>query len=143
MRLTTFTDYSLRVIIYLGLRRGELNTISDIAQAYKISENHLMKVVHHLAQLGFVETIRGKSGGMRLAQDPESIKMGELIRHTEGDSELLPCVNTTSSCCIQPSCNMVQILREAQCALYAVLDRYTLADLLLNKVSLSEILIHK
>jgi len=143
MHFSTFTDYSLRVVMYLGLRRERLTTISDIAHSYKISENHLMKVVHHLARLGFVETIRGNKGGMRLARAPENINLGELIRHTEGGGGLLPCLDTKSPCCIQPSCDMIRILREAQDALYAVLDRYSLADLLLNDAALSKILFHR
>jgi Rrf2 family nitric oxide-sensitive transcriptional repressor len=140
MRLTTYTDYSLRVLIYLGLQRDKLTTIADIAHAYGISENHLMKVVHGLAQRGDVETVRGKGGGMRLARKPEDINIGETIRATEGEGGLLACVEAESDCCIQQACTLIGILKEAQTALYAVLDRYTLADLLQRDAPLIAIL---
>ena len=142
MHLTTFSDYSMRVLIYLGLRRDGLVTISDIAKAYGISENHLMKVVHQLAQGGFVETVRGKGGGMRLAREPHEINLGELIRITEGDTGLLACLEGQGSCCIQSACNLIGILREAQTALFTVLEKYTLADLLEREQPLSQILMH-
>jgi Rrf2 family nitric oxide-sensitive transcriptional repressor len=130
MRLTTFTDYTLRVLIYLGLHQDRLVTIADIARAYGISENHLMKVVHGLAQRGDIETVRGKGGGMRLARLPQAINIGKTIRATEGYGGLLGCIDGNSDCCIQGTCALIGILREAQNALYAVLDRHTLADLL-------------
>lgn len=142
MRLTTFSDYSMRVIMYLGLQHGQLVTISDIAQAYNISENHLTKVVHHLAQRGYVETVRGKGGGLRLVRDPKTINIGEMIRDSEGDTGLLPCLDTDETCCIQPSCKLMGMLREAQVALFAVLDKYTLADLLQQEASLAQILMY-
>jgi Rrf2 family nitric oxide-sensitive transcriptional repressor len=130
MRLTTFSDYSIRVIMYLGVQQGRLVKISDIANAYNISENHLTKVVHHLSQRSYIETVRGKGGGLRLVRDPKTINIGEIIRDTEGDAGFLPCLDTEGACCIQSSCKLMGILREAQIALYAVLDKYTLADLL-------------
>ena len=142
MRLTTFSDYSMRVIMYLGLQHGQLVTISDIAKAYHISENHLTKVVHHLAQRGYVETVRGKGGGLRLVRDPGTINIGEMIRDAEGDTGLLPCLDTHDTCCIQSACKLRGILREAQVALYAVLDKYTLADLLQQEAPLAQILMH-
>ena len=143
MRLTTFTDYTLRVLIYLGLRQDRLVTIADIAQAYGISENHLMKVVHGLAQRGDIETVRGKGGGMRLARLPQAINIGETIRATEGDGGLLSCIDGKSDCCIQGTCALVGILREAQDALYTVLDRYTLANLLQEESGLKELLVSR
>lgn len=132
----------MRVMMYLGLQHGQLVTISDIAQAYNISENHLMKVVHHLAQRGYIETVRGKGGGLRLVREPNTVNIGEMIRYSEGDTGLLPCLDTKGTCCIRPSCKLVSILREAQVALFAVLDKYTLADLLQQEESLTHILIH-
>lgn len=142
MRLTSFSDYCMRVIMYLGLQHGQLVTISDIARAYSISENHLSKVAHYLAQRGYVETVRGKGGGLRLVRDPKTINIGEVIRDSEGDTGFLPCSHTGGTCCIQPSCKLIGILGEAQVALFAVLDKYTLADLLLNEAPLTSILMH-
>jgi Rrf2 family nitric oxide-sensitive transcriptional repressor len=142
MHLTTFSDYSMRVMMYLGLQHGQLATIAEIAQAYNISENHLTKVVHQLAQRGYVETVRGKGGGLRLARDPKTVNIGEMIRDSEGDTGLLPCVDSQSACCIQPACKLMGILREAQAALFEVLDKYTLADLLSQEEPLARILFH-
>ena len=142
MHLTIFTDYTMRVLIYLGLRRDGLVTISDIAKAYGISENHLMKVVHQLAQRGYIETVRGKGGGMRLAREPQDINLGQLIRQTEGDASLLECLEGNGTCCIQSTCSLVGILREAQTALFTVLEKYTLANLLQNNQPLTQILFH-
>ncbi len=140
MRLTTFSDYSLRVMMYLGLRHGQLTTIADIAQAYDISENHLTKVVHHLAVRGYVETVRGKGGGLRMTREPSTVNLGELVRHTEGDSGLLPCLDNEGTCCIQGCCRLMGILREAHAALFAVLDKYTMADLLHSEQMLAQML---
>lgn len=140
MRLTTFSDYSLRVLIYLGIQHENLTTIASIAKAYQISENHLTKVVHHLAQRGYIETIRGKGGGMRLAKAPEDINIGKLVRDTEGDTGLLPCVDGEGDCCIIPACRLIGILHESLEALYQVLEKYTLADLLVKKAPLARIL---
>lgn len=142
MQLTTFSDYSMRVMMYLGLRHGKLATISEIAQAYKISENHLTKVVHHLARLGYVETVRGKGGGLRLVLLPATVNIGKMLRDSEGGSSLLPCLTKEDECCIQRSCQLTGILREAEDALFAVLDKYTLADLLFKEVPLANILFH-
>lgn len=142
MRLTTFSDYSIRVIMYLGIQHGELVKISDIANAYDISENHLTKVVHQLAQKKYIETVRGKGGGLRLVRDPKTINIGEMIRDSEGDAGFLPCLVSEGACCIQSTCKLMGILREAQVALYAVLDKYTLADLLTPQERLVRILIN-
>jgi Rrf2 family nitric oxide-sensitive transcriptional repressor len=142
MQLSTFSDYSMRVMMFLGLQHGQLATISDIAKAYAISENHLMKVVHHLAQHGYVETVRGKGGGLRLVRAPITVNIGEMLRASENNTGLLPCLNSENECCIQISCKLMGILSEAQTALFKVLDKYTLADLLKQEDSLALILIH-
>ena len=141
MRLTTFSDYCVRTLIYLGLNPGERVTISDVAGAYAISENHLMKVVNFLGQQGCVETARGKGGGMRLARAPQDINIGELLFAAEGHEGLLECVDGPSSCRIQPACNLIGILVKAQAAMFAVLDEYTLADLLCQEERLGRILL--
>ncbi len=143
MQLSTFTDYTMRTLVYLGLQKGKLVTIASIAKAYEISENHLMKVVYQLGQSGYVETVRGKGGGLRLAQEASSINIGALIRQTEGNASLLDCLDGESTCCIQHACKLQAILRETQDAMYAVLCQYTLADLLQQNESLALIFISK
>lgn len=141
MRLTTFSDYTLRVLIYLGLRRGGLATIAEIANAYAISKNHLMKVVNELGARGYVETVRGKGGGLRLKMSAEEISIGAVLRESEADTTLVECFDKKSSdCCIAPACIARGILRDAQEAFYGVLDEYSLADLLQSRQRLSAIL---
>ncbi|HXS51707.1 MAG TPA: Rrf2 family transcriptional regulator [Usitatibacter sp.] len=139
MRLTTFSDYSLRVLIYLGVREGRLATVSDIAAVYGISANHLMKVVHHLARHGYVETLRGKGGGMRLARTPAGINLGELVRGSE-ERRLVECFEADSSCRIEAACALRGILGEALESFFGVLDRHTLADLLVHERKLAKVL---
>ncbi len=130
MRLRSFSDYSLRVLMYLGVQPDRLATIAEIAAAHEISENHLMKVVHQLGCGGYIETVRGKGGGMRLARAPRDIVLGDVIRQAEGDFALVECFTENSSCRIQPACRLHGILDEALSAMFLVLDDYTLADLL-------------
>jgi Rrf2 family nitric oxide-sensitive transcriptional repressor len=138
MRLSSFSDYSLRVLMYLGVHVGRLATISEIAAAYGISDNHLMKVVHQLGRMGYVETVRGKGGGMRLGRQPGEIRLGEVIRQTEIDWALVECFATGANCQIQMACRLPPILDEALAAMFAVLDKYTLADLLLCPQDLTQ-----
>jgi Rrf2 family nitric oxide-sensitive transcriptional repressor len=139
MRLTRFTDYILRVLIYLGAHRddGRLVTIRDIATAYGISENHLMKVVHHLAKQGYVQTTRGKGGGMRLALEPEQINLGAVVRGSEEDLAVVECFEEGNpKCPIVPACTLRGVLGRALRAFFEVLDDKTLADLLQPKAEL-------
>ncbi len=138
MRLTTYTDYALRVLMYLGLRGDELSTIQEIAEQYGISKNHLMKLVHVLGRLGYVETIRGKNGGLRLARRPEAITVGEIIRRMEPDMALVECFRTTDvHCRIVRTCILQNALGEALSRFLETLDGYTLADLLAPAEDLS------
>jgi Rrf2 family transcriptional regulator, nitric oxide-sensitive transcriptional repressor len=141
MRLTRFSDYSLRVLMYLALREPELGTIAEIADHYGISENHLMKVVHGLAQLAFVTSLRGHGGGLRLAKPPTEISVGEVVRATEADTALVECFNRESNACvITQACTLRHALAKAQEAFYATLDDVTLADLVRPKARLSKLL---
>jgi Rrf2 family nitric oxide-sensitive transcriptional repressor len=141
MRLTTFSDYTLRVLMYLGVRGDELATIAEIAAAYGISENHLMKVVHHLARHGYVETLRGKGGGLHLAMPAQEIRVGDVVRGTEENLALVECFDVErSACSIEPVCVLKRILGKATDAFFAELDQYTLADLLRPAPRLTRIL---
>ncbi|HEX5327158.1 MAG TPA: Rrf2 family transcriptional regulator [Acetobacteraceae bacterium] len=140
MRLTSFTDYTLRALIYLGLHGSELTTIADIAAAYDISANHLMKVVHQLALAGDVETVRGQHGGIRLARAPEAINIGRVVRRSEADLELVECFGAAGCCAIQECCVLKGAVAEALAAFLRVLDRYTLADLIAPRQRLAELL---
>jgi Rrf2 family nitric oxide-sensitive transcriptional repressor len=130
MRLTVYTDYSLRMLIYLAAAGERVSTIAEIAAAYDIPKNHLTKVAHQLGLAGFVETLRGKRGGLRLARPPEAIGLGAVVRQTETDMALVPCFEPLCAPCpILPACGLRGALQEAQQAFLAVLDRYTLAEL--------------
>ncbi len=141
VRLTVYTDYSLRTLMYLGVRgREHLVTIQEIADAYQISKNHLMKVTYDLGQHGYIETIRGRGGGIRLALDPAQINIGEVVRKTEEDFHIVECFNPESNLCkISPECRLKFALAEALKAYLAVLDSYTLADVLVSTDILSEL----
>lgn len=128
MRLTNYTDYALRTLIYLAFSEPNLATIAEISRAYGISENHLVKVVHHLGRLDLVKTSRGRGGGLRLALAPRQINVGQVVRNMEDDLALVECF-AHGNCVITPTCHLRGILGEALAAFMAVLDRYTLADL--------------
>lgn len=131
MQLTRFTDYSLRVLIYLGLQQDRLVTISEIASTFGISQNHLMKVVHRLGTQGHIETVRGKGGGMRLARRPELINIGLVVRDTEENMDIAECFGTGgSNCFLLPACVLKTALTEARQSFLATLDLYHLSDLL-------------
>lgn len=141
VRLTVYTDYSLRVLMYLALKDGGLATIAEVADAYGVSKAHLNKVVHQLGLAGYVETTRGKGGGLRLARPAEAIGLGDVIRHVEPDMALVPCFEPAhGSCPIVPACGLRGALHEARQAFLAVLDRYSLADLLRRRTELATLL---
>src|SRR5208337_1614850 len=130
MKLTLYTDYSLRALLYLSHKDGTPATISEIADFYRISRNHLVKVVHNLGLLGFVETTRGKNGGIKLAKDAELISIGDVVRKTEPDLNLLECFDPhTDHCTITTVCRLKGIMFDAKSVFMAELDRHTLADI--------------
>lgn len=130
MHITRYTDYSLRVLIYLAVQGDRLATIQEIADSYDISKNHLMKVVHQLNKKGYIETIRGKKGGMRLHMAPSDINIGILVRETEQDLSIMECFSAKNACKITPVCGLKSMFGEALKAFLEVLDKYTLADVI-------------
>lgn len=126
MRLTRFTDFAVRVMLYLATHEGRLCSIGEIAQVHGISQNHLMKVVSDLAAAGFVQSLRGRSGGIRLARPAAEINAGALVRHTEGRVDLVGC----GECILALSCGMACVFREAVEHFFLTLDRYSLAEVM-------------
>jgi Rrf2 family nitric oxide-sensitive transcriptional repressor len=141
MRLTSFTDYSLRVLLYLAAHPDNRATIAEIAGAFGISENHLMKVAHFLGKENFLTTSRGKNGGLSLARPAEKINLGQVVRLTEVRALPAECFDrSTNTCVITPVCQLKGALMEAVKAFNAALDRYTLADVVGNRDALGKIL---
>ena len=137
MRLTRYTDYGLRVLLYLGSRPDDLCSIGEISRGYGISQNHLMKVVNDLGRAGYVASTRGRSGGIRLGRKPEDINVGVAVRELECDFDLVEC----GACVIAPVCGLTGVLADAMRAFFSVLDRYTLADLLSNRDQLRSVFV--
>lgn len=140
MRLTQFTDYAIRVLIHAALNEGANSTVNAIATGYGISRNHLLKVVKDLARLGYIETTRGKHGGVRLARPAKDVRLGQLVRQTEGDMALVECLGPDNRCPITGKCGATGVLDEARAAFIATLDRYTLADIVQQKDPLRAVL---
>lgn len=136
MRLTRYTDYSLRVLIHLALHDERLCSIGEIARAYDVSHNHLMKVVNALARDGFVETVRGRAGGMRLARSADKISVGEVVRRTEEGFDLAEC----SGCSLSPACGLTNVLAKGVQAMMAVFDAFTIADLLTDRIAMRRLM---
>jgi len=140
MRLTTFTDYSLRVLIYVAARPATRATIGEIATSFGISEHHLTKVVHSLGKSGFLVNVRGRGGGLTLARAPREINIGAVVRVTEGAAQPAECFAPDSQCTIARVCKLRGVLSEAVDAFYGILDRYTLDDLVRNRAPLSRVM---
>ncbi|TAA73603.1 RrF2 family transcriptional regulator [Planococcus salinarum] len=142
MRLTMYTDFSLRILLYLGSKEaGTLSTVQEISSAYNISKNHLMKVTFELGKAGFIRTVRGRNGGIQLADAPENINIGTVVRKMEDDFHLVECFDREHNRCpIAPVCGLRGVLGQALHAYLSVLDGYTLEDLLVNRQGLREIL---
>ncbi|MFA0813396.1 RrF2 family transcriptional regulator [Microbulbifer epialgicus] len=132
MKITRFTDYSLRVLMYLAVQDQDLVTIRGVAERYGISKNHLMKVVQELNAKGYLIATRGKYGGIRLSRAPEHINVGQLVRSMEKDSTLVECFGPNNQCVITPACQLKQMFAEAMESFFTCLDQYTLADLILD-----------
>ena len=133
MRLTLNTDYALRMLMLLALEGNQPHTIEEVARRYGISHNHLMKVAQTLVQAGFVESLRGRGGGLRLARDSGTISLGAVVRETEDGFALVECFDKErNTCVIARACELRHPLQEALHAFLAVLDRYSLADLVGN-----------
>jgi Rrf2 family nitric oxide-sensitive transcriptional repressor len=136
VRLTLYTDYSIRVLVFLTARTEGLSSISEISETYGISKNHLMKVVQELGKAGLINTVRGRSGGIKLARPASKISVGEVVRLTEDGFDLVDC----GSCIIAKACGIRGILKEATQAFLAVLDRYTFGDLPKSELNILDIL---
>ena len=140
MRLTSFTDYSLRVLLFLATAPEGRGTIADVARTYRISENHVVKVVHRLGRHGLLANARGRGGGLRLARAPELINVGHVVRITEEPSVLVECFDAEGNCAITGACRLAGVLAKAHAAFYEVLDGFTLADLIERPRRLTQIL---
>lgn len=132
MRLTNFSDYALRLLMYAAVRKDSLITIEEVSGIYGISRAHLMKIANALTRAGYLKAVRGRSGGLALAKPPNRIGLGEVIRATEPDFTLVECFGVGNECVITRSCRLRGILHEGLDAFNAVLDKYTLADLMLR-----------
>jgi Rrf2 family nitric oxide-sensitive transcriptional repressor len=132
MRLTNFSDYALRLLMYAAVHKDNLITIEEVSGIYGISRAHLMKIANTLTRAGYLKAVRGRSGGLALAKPPNKIGLGEVIRATEPDFTLVECFGAGNECVITRSCRLRGILHEGLDAFNAVLDKYTLADLMLR-----------
>jgi Rrf2 family nitric oxide-sensitive transcriptional repressor len=133
MRLASFSDYSLRVLIFLALKGEELSTVAEISESYHISRNHLVKVVHNLSRLGLINSFKGKGGGICLAEKPSNINIGKILQTLEADSLLIDCFNNQGNCVLEPSCKLKVFLKEAESSFFETLKKYTLSDLVSNR----------
>ncbi|WP_119355162.1 RrF2 family transcriptional regulator [Azohydromonas sediminis] len=130
MRLTQMTDFALRLLMYVARHDDRLVTIAEVAQAHGLSEAHLMKITHQLAQAGYLETVRGKGGGMRLARPPAQIRLGAVVRDVEPDFTLVECFGSGNQCTLSGGCRLAGVIHDALQAFLARLDAHTLADML-------------
>ena len=141
MRLTTYSDYALRMLMYLALKEDRLATIAEIAASYDISVNHLMKVAHQLGVAGYVETVRGRGGGLRLAKPPKAIGLADVVRYTEPDMAIASCFEPLDMpCAIGSCCVLRSALSKARDAFMEVLEGYSLADLARPRARLARLL---
>ena len=141
MQLTKHTDYALRVLMYLAHKGDALSTIREISGLYRLPQNHLMKIVNRLAKHGYVTTVRGKGGGLKLARPPERINVGEVVRNTEETLYVVECLagGYAGDCGLASSCRLKSVLLDAQKAFFAELDRHTLKDLAPRRTNASTV----
>jgi Rrf2 family nitric oxide-sensitive transcriptional repressor len=143
VRLTLHTDFALRVLIHAGLKDGELTTIKEIAQTFGISKAHLMKVVNDLGHRGYLDTVRGRNGGIPLMREPRHINIGQVVRDTEDQLNVIGCLEHKDYCPIERVCVLRGALRNATEAFLAILDGHTLADLIKPQRVLSSLLLNR
>ncbi|MGD2118326.1 MAG: Rrf2 family transcriptional regulator [Chromatiales bacterium] len=130
MHLTTYTDYSLRVLIYLKINEGKLCHVAEVSDYFQISKNHIMKVVNNMAHLGLIDSVRGKGGGIRLNPQANDQKIGDLVRQLEPEKMLVQCVNKEGKLCeVAPICKLTAVLDGALDGFYGELNNYTLKDI--------------
>ncbi|VAW89550.1 Nitrite-sensitive transcriptional repressor NsrR [hydrothermal vent metagenome] len=137
MQLTLYTDYSFRVLLYLGVNRDRLCTIAEISKRCAATQNHLVKVVHNLGREGYIQTMRGRTGGIKLKKEPEEINLTDIIRCTEVNLNIAECLRENNKCHITDVCKIKNIFKEAQNQFIQTLDNYTVADLLKDKEQLT------
>ncbi len=131
MHLTNYTDYSLRVLLYLVLHPNQRVSIQEISDFYNISKDHLVKIVHHMSQLGYIKTTRGQGGGIQLSANPQELCIGEVVRNMEPHFHIVECFNhEKNQCQVTPICHLKEIFHEAMDSFLQVLDQYTLSDLI-------------
>ena len=141
MRVTYQTDYALRLLMYLAVQPDRACRVGDVAEAYNLSRNHLLKVALRLGKLGYVKTLRGRAGGIALARSPEEINLGQVIRQMEDSFALVECMGAGGGACvISPACKLKGVFRKALNAFLAVFDAHTLADIVVNSADLFELL---
>lgn len=138
MQLTQFTDYALRTLVYLSGHTDRLSTVSEISDSFQISENHLTKVVNRLARHGYIETVRGRRGGMQLARAPKFINIGDVIRDMEEHFDVVECFNPQKQTCpLLPACALKAVLAEARRQFMTTLDKYTLSDVVSEQATMA------
>lgn len=134
MQITRFTDYGLRTLMYVAARSENIASVKEVSEHYGISRNHLVKVVHRLSQLGYIETTKGKGGGIKIAKGTEKLRLGELIKQLEPNMNMVECFDAkTNTCRITGSCQLKHYLFEATQSFINTMNKYTLADTVQNK----------
>jgi len=140
MRLTSYTDYAIRLLMFLAVEPNQAHTVAEISSAYAISRNHLTKVAHALGRAGLIDTVRGRKGGLRLGREPHLIKLGEVVGTTEAAMSLVECFGAGGACIITPACKLRHAFADARQSFLDTLDSYTLADITADQGALASLL---